>query len=195
MEDGHLGFAIGDVSGKGISAALIMASLRASLRGLVLDDPIDLARMMQKVNRLVYEASSSSRYATFFFATLDPHTREFRYVNAGHNPPRTDKAGFRRVCRLEACGPVVGMLPFAEYEAQSMILRAWRFADRLYRWDQRGHDCRRRGVGRERLLAAIPRRSNTSAEEILDAIFRAADEFTAGAEQHDDMTLLVMKLL
>ena len=55
MDDGHLGFAIGDVSGKGISAALIMASLRASLRGLVLEDPGDLARVMQKVNRLVYE--------------------------------------------------------------------------------------------------------------------------------------------
>ena len=123
MEDGHLGFAIGDVSGKGISAALIMAGLRASLRGLVLDDPIDLARVMQKVNRLVYEASASSRYATFFFATLDPHTSEFRYVNAGHNPPLLLKQASGEVCRLEACGPVVGMLPFTEYEARSMLLR------------------------------------------------------------------------
>ena len=75
LAGGKLGFAIGDVSGKGISAALIMASLRASLRGLILDDPGDLAKMMEKVNRLVYEASTSSRYATFFFATFDPATR------------------------------------------------------------------------------------------------------------------------
>ena len=122
MEDGHLGFAIGDVSGKGISAALIMASLRASLRGLILEDPGDLARMMQKVNRLVYESSSSSRYATFFFAILDPQTREFRYVNAGHNPPVLMKAVSGELRRLEACGPVVGLLPFAVYQTQSLIL-------------------------------------------------------------------------
>src|SRR6185312_4933167 len=68
LDDGRLGLAIGDVSGKGISAALLMASLRASLRGMTLDGPSDLARMMQKVNRLVYEASANNRYATFFFA-------------------------------------------------------------------------------------------------------------------------------
>jgi sigma-B regulation protein RsbU (phosphoserine phosphatase) len=87
LEDGRLGLAIGDVSGKGISAALLMASLRASLRGMTLDGPSDLARMMQKVNQLVYEASANNRYAMFFFATYSPETRELRYVNAGHNPP------------------------------------------------------------------------------------------------------------
>jgi len=87
LEGGNLGLAIGDVSGKGISAALIMARILASLRGLILDDPGNLAMMMQKVNRLVYESSTSSRYATFFLATFDPETRELRYVNAGHNPP------------------------------------------------------------------------------------------------------------
>jgi sigma-B regulation protein RsbU (phosphoserine phosphatase) len=82
VEDGRLGLAIGDVSGKGISAALLMASLRASLRGMTLDGPSDLARMMQKVNRLVYKASANNRYATFFFATYNPDTSELRYVNA-----------------------------------------------------------------------------------------------------------------
>jgi phosphoserine phosphatase RsbU/P len=195
MEDGHLGFAIGDVSGKGISAALIMASLRASLRGLVLDDPVDLARVMQKVNRLVYEASSSSRYATFFFATLDPDTREFRYVNAGHNPPVLIKQSSGEVCRLEACGPVVGMLPFTEYEARSMFLRSGDLLIGYTDGISEAMTAEDEEWGEDRMLAAIPRRSKTSAEEILDAIFRAADEFTAGAEQHDDMTLLVMKLI
>ena len=70
LEGGLLGFAVGDVSGKGISASLIMASLRASLRGLMLGEPGDLARMMEKVNLLVYEASSSNRYATFFLLCM-----------------------------------------------------------------------------------------------------------------------------
>jgi sigma-B regulation protein RsbU (phosphoserine phosphatase) len=195
MEDGHLGFAIGDVSGKGISAALIMASLRASLRGLVLDDPGDLARMMQKVNRLVYEASSSSRYATFFFATLDPQTREFRYVNAGHNPPVLMKETSGELRRLEACGPVVGLLPIAAYEAQSLILEPGDLLIAYTDGISEAMTAEDEEWGEDRMLAAVPRRPNTLAAEALEGIFRAADEFTAGAEQHDDMTLLVMKLI
>jgi phosphoserine phosphatase RsbU/P len=194
MEDGHLGFAIGDVSGKGISAALIMASLRASLRGLILNDPGDLAQMMQKVNRLVYEASSSSRYATFFFAILDPQTREFRYVNAGHNPPvLLNKAGELR--RLEACGPVVGLLPLAVYETGSMILEPGDLLIAYTDGISEAMTAEDEEWGEARMLEAVPRRPTALAAEVMEQIFRAADEFTAGAEQHDDMTLLVMKII
>ena len=93
LEDGRLGLAIGDVSGKGISAALLMASLRASLRGMMLEDPHDVARVMSNVNQLVYDASTINRYATFFFGILDPTTRELKYVNAGHNPPVVLRGG------------------------------------------------------------------------------------------------------
>ena len=194
MEDGHLGFAIGDVSGKGISAALIMASLRASLRGLVLDAPGDLAKMMQKVNRLVYEASSSSRYATFFFATLNPHTREFQYVNAGHNPPVVVKDVSGELRRLEACGPVVGLLPLAAYEARSLILEPGDLLIAYTDGISEAMTAEDEEWGETRMLDAVPRRPTPSATEVLEKIFRAADEFTSGAEQHDDMTLLVMKL-
>src|SRR5271170_3610539 len=85
LQDGRIGLAIGDVSGKGISAALLMASLRASLRGVTLDNPRDFAKLMDKVNRLVYEASADNRYATFFFGALNPVTRILDCVNAGHN--------------------------------------------------------------------------------------------------------------
>jgi sigma-B regulation protein RsbU (phosphoserine phosphatase) len=195
MEDGHLGFAIGDVSGKGISAALIMASLRASLRGLILDDPGDLAKMMQKVNRLVYEASSSSRYATFFFATLNPHTRELQYINAGHNPPVLVKEVSGELRRLEACGPVVGLLPSAAYEARSLLLEPGDLLIAYTDGISEAMTADDEEWGEHRMLAAVPRRPTPSAEEVLEKIFRAADEFTAGAEQHDDMTLLVMKLI
>jgi phosphoserine phosphatase RsbU/P len=194
MEGGHLGFAIGDVSGKGISAALIMASLRASLRGLILDDPGDLARMMQKVSHLVYEASSSSRYATFFFATLNPRTREFRYVNAGHNPPVLVKQASRALTRLEDGGPVVGMLPFAIYEAQSVTLEPGDLLIAYTDGISEAMTADDEEWGESRMLAAVPPQPSASAVEILDGIFLAADAFTAGAEQHDDMTLLVMKV-
>jgi sigma-B regulation protein RsbU (phosphoserine phosphatase) len=194
MEGGNLGFAIGDVSGKGISAALIMASLRASLRGLILDDPGDLARMMQKVSHLVYEVSSSSRYATFFFATLNPRTREFRYVNAGHNPPVLVKQASGVLLRLEDGGPVVGMLPFAIYEAQSVTLDRGDLLIAYTDGISEAMTADDEEWGESRMLAALPSQPSASAAEILDGIFLAADAFTAGAEQHDDMTLLVMKV-
>jgi sigma-B regulation protein RsbU (phosphoserine phosphatase) len=195
LEGGHLGFAIGDVSGKGISAALIMASLRASLRGLIIDAPGDLAKMMQKVNRLVYEASSSSRYATFFFATYNPETRELRYVNAGHNPPILAKQVSGEFRRLEACGPVVGLLPFVDYEEQSMILEPGDLLIAYTDGISEAMTADDEEWGEDRMLDATPRYPSALASEVMEKVFRAADEFTAGAEQHDDMTLLVMKLI
>jgi sigma-B regulation protein RsbU (phosphoserine phosphatase) len=150
---------------------------------------------MQKVNRLVYEASSSSRYATFFFATLDPQTREFRYVNAGHNPPVLIKQASGEACRLEACGPVVGMLPFTEYEARSMFLCPGDLLIGYTDGISEAMTAEDEEWGEDRMLAAVPRGPEASAADVLNSIFRAADEFTSGAEQHDDMTLLVMKLI
>jgi sigma-B regulation protein RsbU (phosphoserine phosphatase) len=194
LDDGRLGLAIGDVSGKGISAALLMASLRASLRGMTLDGPSDLAAMMQRVNRLVYEASANNRYATFFFATYDPRTRELRYVNAGHNPPTLIRANNEEILRLDAGGMVVGLLPQADYVEQLVILNP---GDLLIAYTDGISEAMTiddEEWGEERMLTAARRSQDGSAATILDAIFRSADEFTASAAQHDDMTLLIMKL-
>jgi phosphoserine phosphatase RsbU/P len=192
LEDGRIGLAVGDVSGKGISAALLMASLRASLRGVTLDNPRDFAKLMHKVNVLVYEASASNRYATFFFAAFDPQTRRLDCVNAGHNPPVLLRGG--KVIRLEADGPVVGLLPFAPYTEQTLTLEP---GDLLVLYtdgisEAMTHDDEE--WGEERMIAAAVKVRDQSAEEILQSIFAATDAFTAGAPQHDDMTLLVLKL-
>ena len=110
LPDGRFGIAIGDISGKGIGASLMMASLQASLRGQTLHFGNDLAGLMSQINRLVYEASTTNRYATFFYAQHDARTKMLSYVNAGHNPPyllRKDGS----VIPFEEGGPVVGMLP------------------------------------------------------------------------------------
>jgi sigma-B regulation protein RsbU (phosphoserine phosphatase) len=198
LQDGRLGVAIGDVSGKGISAALLMASLRASLRGVTLDNPRDFAKLMDKVNRLVYEASASNRYATFFFGALDPVTRVLECVNAGHNAPlvlRHKADGSAEILRLEADGPVVGLLPFAPYSEQSLQLKP---GDLLVTYtdgisEAMTHEDEE--WGEERMMAAAaacPRDAN--AEAVLKTIFDEADRFTSGAPQHDDMTMLILKL-
>ncbi len=84
---GCLGLAIGDVSGKGISAALLMASLRACLRTMTRTTSGELTYLMSHLNRLIYESSAVNRYATFFFGIFDPAASRFDYVNAGHNAP------------------------------------------------------------------------------------------------------------
>ena len=87
LSSGRLGLAIGDISGKGIPAALLMASLQASVRGQSLSAGNDIAGLMTNVNRLVFDASPENRYATFFYCQFDPLTRLLVYTNGGHNPP------------------------------------------------------------------------------------------------------------
>jgi sigma-B regulation protein RsbU (phosphoserine phosphatase) len=188
----RVGLAVGDVSGKGISAALLMASLRASLRGITLDSPRDFAKLMHKVNQLVYEASASNRYATFFFASYDPATRTLECVNAGHNPPVILRG--QETIRLEADGPVVGLLPFAPYTEQMMTLEP---GDLLILYTDGISEAMTKDDeewGEERMIAAARASMHKTASEVLDDLFVAADAFTAGAPQHDDMTLLLLKL-
>ncbi len=192
LEDGRLGLAIGDVSGKGISAALLMASLRASLRGVSLNSPQSFADLMHKINVLVYEASASNRYATFFFAAYDPKTRRLECVNAGHNPPVLLRNG--EVIRLEAGGPVVGLLPLAPYLEQALTLEP---GDLLLLYtdgisEAMTHDDEE--WGEDRMIEAATKVRTKHADEVLHALFAACDKFTAGAPQHDDMTMLILKL-
>ncbi len=192
FDDGEVGLAVGDVSGKGISAALVMASLRASLRGMLMDGPGDLAHTMAKVNRLVYEASTSNRYATFFFGAYDPRTRKLCYVNAGHNPPVVLRG--EETLRLEAGGPVIGLLPDVEYEERSLTLQS---GDLLLAYTDGISEAMtldEEEWGEEGMIAAACADPKHDAAEVLQCVFAGADAFAGAAPQYDDMTLLVLKL-
>ncbi|HXE12430.1 MAG TPA: SpoIIE family protein phosphatase [Bryobacteraceae bacterium] len=197
LDDGRLGLAIGDVSGKGVSASLLMASLRACLRTMMLVEQTDLAKLMQKMNQLVYESSAVNRYATFFFSIYDPSSRELRYVNAGHNPPfllRSSANGRPKLVRLEAGGPVIGLLPSVSYEEQSLILQA---DDLLFAYTDGISEAMTEGYeewGEERMLIAAESVQHHAADHVLQSLFSAADQFTGSTPQHDDMTVLILKL-
>src|SRR3984885_10897390 len=192
----RLGIAIGDISGKGMSAALLMASLHASLRGQVLSGAGDLGTKMANVNRLLYNASDSNRYATFFYAELDCASRTLHYVNGGHNPPAVlrKEDGTWRVFRLGDGGPVIGLLAGALYKEQILplipgdILLA--FTDGISEAMNASED----GWGEDRMIAEAQAHADLNAEELLQHLFRAADVFAAGAPQHDDMTVVVLRL-
>jgi phosphoserine phosphatase RsbU/P len=192
LAGGTLGIAIGDVSGKGIAAALLMASLQASLRGQALAGIHDLAALMKNVNRLVYETSTSNRYATFFYGEYDPAGRRLRFVNAGHNPPLILRGDY--VIRLEAGGPVVGLLPAACYGQDEFVLQPGdvfvAFTDGI----SEALNEREEEWEEERFIAAASACRGLEPGLMIEAIFRAADAFTGAAKQYDDMTLLVLKL-
>jgi sigma-B regulation protein RsbU (phosphoserine phosphatase) len=87
VSENRLGIALGDVAGKGVSAALLMAGLQATLRSHAPEHREDLGELVQTVNRLLCESMDEGRFATFFYGVYDDETQQFAYVNAGHNPP------------------------------------------------------------------------------------------------------------
>jgi len=196
LPGGRLGIAVGDVSGKGISAALMMASLQASLRGQTMLGPENMAALVERVNRLLYEVSSAERYATFFFAQFDAESRMLTYVNAGHNPPMIlSRQGEEWVLkRLEVGGLVVGLFPQVSYSQDQVRMNAgdvlMAFTDGISEAMNRADE----EWGEENLLATLKECEGHSAAETVERIMAAADRFTAGAKQNDDMTVVVMKL-
>jgi len=194
LDDGRLALALGDISGKGISAALLMASLRASLRSIASLQQSDLATLIHHVNNLVYESSTTNRYATFFYAEYDPATSLLTYVNAGHNPPYILRRA--QVIPLKATGTVIGLLPDAEYAQATISLHPH---DALLAYtdgisEAMNHEEQEWGEDRMIVTAQelLDRPDCTvTARDLLNCILEAADKFTSGAPQNDDMTLLI----
>jgi phosphoserine phosphatase RsbU/P len=194
LPGGRLGLAIGDVSGKGVGAALMMASLEASLRALasVVDEP---AELMDRVNSLVRQASSANRYVTLFYAQYDPASRRLSYVNAGHNPPIVlrNSSGSYQVLRLETGGPVIGLLPYRyqqgsfSHEIGDLVVL---FTDGI----SESMNSRSEEWGEDRLIEFTKRSHGVSALETMRRILAAAEAFAAGASQHDDMTVVVLRV-
>ena len=196
LPDGKFGIAIGDVSGKGIGASLMMASLQASLRGQAIHCGSDLAELMKHVNTLVYEASTSNRYATFFYAQLDTRTRRLIYVNAGHNPPfLLKKSG--EVVRLEEGGAVVGMLPsmFVNYTQGEITLEAGDLLVGYTDGISEAMNPAEEEWGEDAMLEELKSVYAAPSEEILNHIVACADKFADGAKQHDDMTMIIVKIV
>ncbi|HXC96977.1 MAG TPA: SpoIIE family protein phosphatase [Edaphobacter sp.] len=195
LGDGRLALCLGDISGKGISAALLMASLRASLRSIAGLQQRDIADLIRHVNNLVYESSATNRYATFFYAELDPANRLLTYVNAGHNAPYILRN--KQAIALEATGMVVGLLPDAEYAQETIPMQPGDFLVAFTDGISEAMTGNEEEWGEDRMVATaqelLERTGDScSAQQLLDCILSAADKFTSGAPQHDDMTLLIM---
>ena len=193
LDDGRFALAFADISGKGFGAALLMANLQASVRGQLLVADGDLAGMVSRVNRLVYDASDSNRYATFFCALVDPGAGRLTYVNAGHNPPfvlRRDGT----IDRLESGGTVVGLLESFPWVQDEVDLAPGELLVAYTDGISEAMNPAEEEYGEERLALVLSELRELGPTEVIAGVLRQVDAFVAGAKQHDDMTLVVTGL-
>jgi sigma-B regulation protein RsbU (phosphoserine phosphatase) len=191
---GRIGFAIGDVSGKGIPAALLMASLRASLRGLAITPSGSIAEMMSNLNLVIYEASPLDRFATLFYGIFDPASRTFTYVNAGHNAPILLRAASGELVRLAEGGLMIGGFRFAQYQQASVTLQPGdtmvMFTDGITEaLNADGEE-----FGEKRIIDSVHGGAGLPAAGLVHGIVCAVESFAAGARQNDDITVVVVRV-
>lgn len=191
LRDGKMIIALGDVSGKGTGAALLMSSLHASIHGQV-SSGNDLPEMIKAVNLYLAENTPSNRFVTLFAAQLDPDTGEIKFINAGHNPPLIGRAD-GRVEQLASGGFPLGILPAADYEIGQTKLDS---GDVLIIYSDgvsEAVNLKDEEYGIERLTEVIKRNLEKSASGLRDKIESSLSSFTQSAPAADDITLVIAK--
>ncbi len=188
------GIAIGDVCGKGIGAALLMASLQASLRAQAMHVHSNLSNLIDGVERLILAASPKHLYASLFYSEYDPVTRVLSYVNAGHNAPMVLrwKDNECKIFTLESTGPPLGLLEGSQWTSQALQLEAddvlVMYTDGMTEAESPGGE----SWGQERLKTVLRDCRHCSPAQILTGVVDGVLAFTKGTAQGDDMTLVVV---
>jgi serine phosphatase RsbU (regulator of sigma subunit)/predicted enzyme related to lactoylglutathione lyase len=187
----RLGLVIGDIAGKGMPAALLMANLQANLRSqcaTAVDHP---ERFLQTVNRLFYESTADNAYATFFYSEFDDRAGRLRYANCGHLPALVLR-GTGEVERLEPTATVLGL--FSTWECRTADLRL--FAGDLLAIYTDGiteaFDAKDDEFGEARLVETLHTHRDLPPGDLVAAIYDGVRRFSPH-EQRDDMTLIVAR--
>jgi sigma-B regulation protein RsbU (phosphoserine phosphatase) len=191
--DSHLGVAVGDVSGKGIPAALIMASFRASLIAEIRNN-YSIRTICQKVNSLMYESLEPGNYVTAVYGVLDSRNHIFTFSNCGHNLPILLRAT-GEVEHLSEGGPILGVTPDAVYEERALVVNQGDlmvlYTDGVTEvFNDRGEE-----FGLDRLVQVIRDHRKESSEQIETAIYDAVKAYASENHVFDDLTMVVIKRL
>jgi phosphoserine phosphatase RsbU/P len=189
----RLGFVIGDISGKGIAAALLMANLQANLRSqcaIAVDQP---ERLLRSVNQLFCENTTDGAFATLFFAEYDDAARRLRYANCGHLPAlllRCDDS----LERLESTATVLGVFKNWECDISEIQIAPGNIFALYTDGITESFNDADEEFGEERLVAALCRHRALSSNDLLAAVVDEVHKFSP-REQHDDITLIIAKAL
>lgn len=195
LEDDRLAFVVGDASGKGLAAALMIANVQSSLRTAALFAEDDLAALLQAVNHQAYSSSLANRYATLFYGVFDNTKQTLRYINAGHNPPVVLRRN-GSVQSLETSGAPVGMFPDSTYDEKVVELNpgdlVLAYTDGVVEaTNQNGEEW---GVDGLLKAAGFGAHRSQSAGDLVNFIFHSMDEFSK-EHQNDDATLAVVRAI
>ncbi len=189
---GNLAFALGDVSGKGIPAAMMMMVLRATVNSSTQqNDSVDT--IIAHTNRVMFHNSPGQSYVTFFLGDLNSESGELSYVNAGHIPPILYRAASGTHERLEVGGTVVGLFDDMVYEEGRTRVEPGDilvvFTDGISEaWGEDDEE-----FGEERIADLIKKHASLNAKELIDMLQQEVDQYTGGSRPSDDCTLVVVK--
>ena len=199
-QDGRVGLVVGDVSGKGMPAALMVSTLHSALH-LLLDQVGVGPALLEMLNRHVFESSTSNKFITLLLAELEPASGRLTYLNAGHNPALLlrhcasvgDAADEVRVEELGASGLPIGVLSGSRFQARGVTLEPGDllciYSDGITEAEAPDDE----EFGTARLLALLREHRRSPLPELLEAIQTATGSFSAGLPQGDDQTLVLLR--
>jgi serine phosphatase RsbU (regulator of sigma subunit) len=190
---GRVGLALGDVSGKGMPAALMVMAFEARLRVLA-EDTNNAAELVARINKITCANCPSNRFITFFYGVLDPAVGELSFANAGHNPPIVVRASGESEM-LEGGGPVLGVLSIAPYCEERVPLGSGDLLAIYSDGVTEAANTSGEEYGEQRLIDVLQSRRGESADAIVSTVMESLNQFTLGAPQADDITLVVAKRL
>ena len=193
FKDGAHGLVIADVSGKGVSAGILMTSLQTAFHTIVpeTDSPL---KVLEKINRLYIHNIKFTTFVTIFFAKIDPRTCTLIYANAGHNPALLYHGGTKKHEWLKRTGIAIGLMEGFDVRAESLQLQSGDILVFYTDGVTEAMSPQREPFERDRLVEIIAQNEGTSADELIQKILQSLNKFAQGNPLADDATLVVCKV-
>ena len=190
LENGRVGIVVADIVGKGIPAALFMVMFKSIMQSNILRIFSPKEALIQ-MNQILYEDKVINKFVPAFYGILDPETCEFRYCNAGHEPPILYSQGV--FSALDTGGSPLGAWPSDEFEERGITLAEGDmvaiFTDGIIEArNEEGSD-----FGHERLKTFLGEHANQNATDIVAGLYQVVDRYMNNQEQHDDLTVVVIQ--
>jgi phosphoserine phosphatase RsbU/P len=199
LDDRSTAIALGDVSGKGVSAALLMASLQSALHaqlkfsGACGHSGFSTAKLMEQISQQLYENTPPEKYATFFCSVYDGETGRLRYTNAGHLNPILVRDG--KTVPLEGGGMVAGLVPDVSYEEEEVQLQKGDLVAIFTDGISEAMDAKQQEFGAARLAELLRAQNGKPLDDIIKAVTSTVEKWIYDPEGRDDLTLLLLRKL
>lgn len=187
------GFVVADVTGKGVPASLLMATMRATLRANIQNNPNDIVQALRQVNGDIYRDSPVDKFITSIYCNLDYESHELSYVNSGHNPPYIVRANDNRIEELDQGGVMLGIMEEIDLPKATLSIDKgdilMLFSDGVTEATNPSGEL----FSEERFEQWLLDHNQLSAEEMKDALLKTLQDYADGSPQSDDITFIIVK--